>query len=151
MHGTFWKLHIKINLKINISETNRSIKLEFCMLSIFKIYHIQYQNHKILVINMAISKFNKTQSQCPLEEYTVESFITLMNPQLTFWFNVVANIEAAYKVKTSLKMQDACNGNFFSVLSWFICIICTQQFHSTRYSRYKTVGPLSFHANSVMY
>ena len=36
-HGTFRNLHIKINLKINISETTGPIKLEFCMLSIFEI------------------------------------------------------------------------------------------------------------------
>ena len=36
-HGKFWNFYITINLKINISEINRPIKLEFCMFSIFKI------------------------------------------------------------------------------------------------------------------
>ena len=31
-HGTFRNLHIKINIKFNISDTNGTIKLEFCML-----------------------------------------------------------------------------------------------------------------------
>ena len=35
-HGTFWNLHIKINLKINISETSGLINFKFCILSIFK-------------------------------------------------------------------------------------------------------------------
>ena len=30
-HGTFWNLHIKINLKIHISETNTSVDLKFCI------------------------------------------------------------------------------------------------------------------------
>ena len=33
-HGTFWNLHIKINLKINILETNWSTKLKFSLLSV---------------------------------------------------------------------------------------------------------------------
>ena len=36
----FENLHIKINLKVNISETNETMK--FCTLSIFKIYNMQY-------------------------------------------------------------------------------------------------------------
>ena len=36
-HGSFWNLHIEINKKINISETNRPIELEFYTLFIFKI------------------------------------------------------------------------------------------------------------------
>ena len=28
-HGTFWNLHININLKIDISETDRPIELKF--------------------------------------------------------------------------------------------------------------------------
>ena len=34
VYGTFWNVHIKINFKINVSETNRSIELKFCILSI---------------------------------------------------------------------------------------------------------------------
>ena len=33
-HGTIWNLHIKINLKIHISETNEPIKFNFCISSI---------------------------------------------------------------------------------------------------------------------
>ena len=38
--GTFWNLHIKIDLKINISDTNGPIDLKFFMLPISKIYNI---------------------------------------------------------------------------------------------------------------
>ena len=41
---------------------NCSIKI---MLSIYKIWNIQYKNSEILAITKEISKF-KTQSQCPL-------------------------------------------------------------------------------------
>ena len=36
-HGIYKNLHIKINLKIHILETNRPIKFKSCILSIFKI------------------------------------------------------------------------------------------------------------------
>ena len=35
-HGTFLNLHIRINLKINTSAANRTIRLKFCILYIFK-------------------------------------------------------------------------------------------------------------------
>ena len=37
MNGTFRNLNIKINLKINISETNEQIDCKFCMLSVFEV------------------------------------------------------------------------------------------------------------------
>ena len=46
-----------------VSKTSRSIELQFCMISILK---IQQKNHKIVTVNMNISKFNKTLCQCPL-------------------------------------------------------------------------------------
>ena len=66
-HGTFWDIHININFKVNISEINRPIKLEFCMLSILKsnIFSIKIIKFWQLIpyINF---KIQQTQSQCPL-------------------------------------------------------------------------------------
>ena len=52
-HGTFWNLHIKINLKIHISKTNRSIKFNFvfspfskfrlCSIKIIKFWQLKWQ------------------------------------------------------------------------------------------------------------
>ena len=44
-HGTFWNLYIEINEKNNISETNRSIELQFCILSTF--YEVEYTAEKL--------------------------------------------------------------------------------------------------------
>ena len=34
-HRTFLNMHIKFNLKVNISETNRSIELKCCIISFY--------------------------------------------------------------------------------------------------------------------
>ena len=57
----------------NISGTNAPIKLQFCMFCILEVQNIQYYNRKILSINMAVSKFNKTQPQCPLTNFIHET------------------------------------------------------------------------------
>ena len=48
-----------------MSETIRSMKLKVCILCVSMVQNrpTQYKNHKIVAINMEISKFNITQSQ----------------------------------------------------------------------------------------
>ena len=75
-HGTFWNLHIKINLKIYIAETNRqwNWNLACFLFSKFNMYNI-----KIIKFWQLISYGNiKTQPLCPLNHVIQINFIKIL-------------------------------------------------------------------------
>ena len=53
-NADFLNLHIKINLKINIFETNISTEFKFCISSNFKVWNTHKKSYNILTINKEI-------------------------------------------------------------------------------------------------